>query len=197
MIFGKKKNNLKRTSLSIWILSLLLLLTVSLLLGGCQTQGDTGGESISEETLETKAITSKSLPDGENSPSQATDQDAVEGIVVYLTVNSVNAVRAGVAGADKYAPDGYILKNESLTISEGSSVLDLLKASSLIINASNHVLGPYIKSIEGITEDKGGWIFSINGEFPHTSISNISVENGDEVVFHYSVTPGDVPGSPY
>lgn len=196
MILGKKKFKLRKSSLSIWVLVLLLLFTVSLL-GGCQTQGDTGGTSISEETPKTEALTSKSLSEGQNSSGQPADQDTVAGIEVYLTVNSVNAVKAGVPGADAYAPDGDILKNKRLTLSEGSSVLDLLQASGLIVNASNDIWGSYVKSIEGITEGKGGWIFSVNGEFPHTSVSNVSVENGDEVVFHYSVTPGDVSGSPY
>ena len=129
---------------------------------------------------------------------QSQEEPVSEGsIEVLLSVDCSNAVAAGVPGADTYEPDGAVLTEAKILVAEESSVLDTLQASDLIVNTSTAVLGVYVKSIQGISEGKGGWIFSINGEFPHTSASNVPVEAGDEVAFYYTVTPGDVPGSPY
>lgn len=129
---------------------------------------------------------------------QSQEEAIPEGsIEVFLSVDCSNAVAAGVPGADAYEPDGAVLTKANILVAEESSVLDTLQASDLIINTSTAVLGVYVKSIQGISEGKGGWIFSINGEFPHTSASNVPVEAGDDVAFYYTVTPGDVPSSPY
>ena len=123
-------------------------------------------------------------------------------IVVSLSVNCVNAVKANVHSAAGYAPDGVMLFHKEIVLDPGSTVFDVLKKSDYVINASNNLFGTYVSAIQGISEGaagggKGGWVYSVNGVFPNYSVSSVKVETGDEVSFHYTVTPGDVPGSPF
>ncbi|MDD4541626.1 MAG: DUF4430 domain-containing protein [Eubacteriales bacterium] len=154
------------------------------------TKADSGTKATSpaSEATTAKATTTKSSTSGN--------------ITVYLSINCVNAVNANIPAAAPYAPDGTMLSNAAIAVRSGSTALDVLQKSNFIINANNNFLGSYISSIQGISEGAagagaGGWIYSINGEFPHTSSSNVTVKEGDRISFHYTVRTGDVPGSPY
>ncbi|NLC40440.1 MAG: DUF4430 domain-containing protein [Clostridiaceae bacterium] len=163
-------------------------------------------EAVSQTSAATKVSTTTTEVAESNTSkasAPATQVSTTSGkMVVYLSVNCVNAVNANVNYASNYAPDGVMLAGKEITVDPGSSVFDVLKASGLTINASNSFLGAYVSSVQGISEGaagagKGGWIYSINGVFPNLSASNVTVKNGDIVFFHYTVTPGDVPGSSY
>ncbi|NLC25289.1 MAG: DUF4430 domain-containing protein [Fastidiosipila sp.] len=146
--------------------------------------------STTSSTTTKAATTTTTTPDGK--------------ITVYLTINCVNAVNANLSAAASYAPDGIMMSNKELSVKQGSTVLDVLnvlKESGYVISASNNFLGTYVSAIQGISSGaasgSGGWIFSVNGNFPNTSASNLIVTNGDRISFHYTIKTGDVPGSPY
>lgn len=143
--------------------------------------------STTSSTTTKAATTTTTTPDGK--------------ITVYLTINCVNAVNANLTAAASYAPDGIMMSNKELSVKPGSTVLDVLKESGYVISASNNFLGTYVSAIQGISSGaasgSGGWIFSVNGNFPNTSASNLIVTNGDRISFHYTIKTGDVPGSPY
>ena len=183
----------------------------------------TATEPVSQTSAATKvSTTTTEVKESSTSKAtiQTTEASTTSGkIVVYLSVNCINAVNANVASAasfapsgvilagnvnyaSNYAPDGVMLAGKEITVDPGSTVMDVLWNSGLTINASNSFLGAYVSAIQGIQEGKagggkGGWIFSINGEFPNLSASKVTVKNGDVVFFHYTVTPNDVPGSRY
>ena len=166
----------------------------------------TATEPVSQTSAATKvSTTTTEVKESSTSKAtiQTTEASTTSGkIVVYLSVNCINAVNANVNYASNYAPDGVMLAGKEITVDPGSTVMDVLWNSGLTINANNSFLGAYVSAIQGIQEGKagggkGGWIFSINGEFPNLSASKVTVKNGDVVFFHYTVTPNDVPGSPY
>ncbi len=139
----------------------------------------------------------------DSATAQATAAATASGkITVYLSVNCANLVKANVSSAADYAPDGVILSHKEIVLDPGSTVFDALQQGGLVINASNSFLGSYVSAIQGISEGaagggKGGWVYSVNGVFPNYSVSSVTVKHGDEISFHYTVTPGDVPGSPF
>ena len=165
----------------------------------------TATEPVSQTSAATKvSTTTTEVKESSTSKAtiQTTEASTTSGkIVVYLSVNCINAVNANVASAASFAPSGVILAGKEITVDPDSSVFDVLKASGFTINASNSFLGTYVSAIQGVREGeaagKGGWIYSINGEFPNLSASKVTVKNGDVVFFHYTVTPNDVPGSRY
>ncbi|NLC89005.1 MAG: DUF4430 domain-containing protein, partial [Clostridiaceae bacterium] len=176
------------------------------------TKTSTGPTEISQENRTSEpASSSASRADiskttagtTESATAQTTAVATASGkVTVYLSVNCANLLKANVSSAADYAPDGVMLSHKEIVLDPGSTVFDALKQGGLVISASNNFLGIYVSAIQGISEGaagagKGGWVYSVNGVFPNYPVSSVTVEQGDEISFHYTITPGDVPGSPF
>lgn len=168
---------------------------------------DSTSDTAEADEADESADPADIAPDTSDTTAAATEStEAANGdndqITVKLTVNCLNAVSGKVPGAEAFAPDGEILAETTFRLAGGSTVYDALKESGLIINASNIAGSLYVESIQGIRQGAagggaGGWIYSVNGKFPPVSSSRFDINDGDEIVFHYTVKTGDVPGSPY
>lgn len=98
--------------------------------------------------------------------------------------------------------DGVILKETAYPISEGDTVFDLLqkaaKEEKLHLEfqggSSNAAAGAYIEGINYLYEfscgEQSGWFFSVNGEFPSKSSSDVPISDGDLVEWVYSCALG-------
>ncbi len=90
----------------------------------------------------------------------------------------------------------YLVKNVSLNLKSGSTVYDALKqlctARGIALNAVDSQYGVYIKGIGGLSEkDRGqysGWKYMVNGSYPSKSCGKYKLNNGDNIVFIYSVS---------
>ncbi|MCR5485435.1 MAG: DUF4430 domain-containing protein [Clostridiales bacterium] len=161
--------------------------------GGTGSSPDPGYDSGGDITLDNNYIE----PIKKTTAANKTEKTASE---VTISINCKNAVDYGIrdkAGYNKIIPeDGVILKTSSAEISDGETVLSVLKKvldkNGIALNAQRN----YIKGIGGLNEkDCGGtsgWLYSVNGEFPQVSVDQYHLKNGDKIEFHYTVKNGDV-----
>ena len=104
--------------------------------------------------------------------------------------------------------DGYILKETTVSVAEGSTVFDVLR---LVCKQNTcpekctycrksgiqleYVYTPgydseYIRGIHQLYEKdcgtQSGWMYSVNGVFPNYGVNKYTVKNGDEIKLRYT-----------
>lgn len=97
--------------------------------------------------------------------------------------------------------DGVILPEQSVVLKDGDTVFDVLnrvtrknriQMESSVTPAYN---SRYIEGIGNLYEfdcgDSSGWLYSVNGEFPNTGVSTVTIKNGDVIAFIYTCRLGD------
>ncbi len=90
----------------------------------------------------------------------------------------------------------YLVKNASVKLKSGSTAYDALKqlcsSRGIALDAVDSQYGVYIKGIGGLSEkDRGqysGWKYMVNGSYPSKSCGKYKLNNGDNIVFIYSVS---------
>ena len=108
-----------------------------------------------------------------------------------------------VAGKADFLPkDGVMLQKETITMNKGDSVLDALRKAT-----AKHKLHMEYKDagyIEGIgylyEQDYGnlsGWLYQVNGEFVSEGANQYTLNEGDEIVWRYSLNLGKDVGDTY
>jgi hypothetical protein len=97
-----------------------------------------------------------------------------------------------------YIPgDGVLLETSTVTIKEGSSVFDLLKAvcqaKDIRLDAEYSSLysGSYVRGIGHLYErragDMSGWLYKVNGVIPQKGASSYKLKDNDNVVWGYTI----------
>lgn len=97
-----------------------------------------------------------------------------------------------------YIPaSGVLLETSTVTIKEGDSVFDLLKAvcqaKGIALDAEYSSLysGSYVRGIGHLYErcagDMSGWLYKVNGVIPQKGASNYKLKDNDNVVWGYTV----------
>lgn len=132
------------------------------------TTTPTGSDSSSSSSTNTSGTTNNNS----NSDTNATTET--------VTV-SVNA-------------NGSVLASGSITLSKGATALDALNALASQHNMSITTVGSgitaYVKGINGYNAGPAGtmtgWLYSINGNQPNTSIGAYVVANGDRISLNYN-----------
>lgn len=105
-------------------------------------------------------------------------------------------------------PEGGVLLPETeYTADDGITVFDVLTAvcreQKLHLEHSTSPVysNSYIEGIGNVYEFDGGplsgWMYSVNDVFPNFSASAYRVEDGDRIVFRYTLTLGDDIGGDY
>ncbi len=88
--------------------------------------------------------------------------------------------------------DGVMASGLSLTLIPGQTAFDALKQTGLALDYSGSPSrkNVYLRGIDGLYErDCGpasGWVFSLNGGYPNTSCSNVTLNDGDVVAFQFT-----------
>lgn len=90
--------------------------------------------------------------------------------------------------------NGSVLASGSITLSKGATALDALNALASQHNMSITTVGSgitaYVKGINGYNAGPAGtmtgWLYSINGNQPNTSIGAYVVANGDRISLNYN-----------
>ena len=127
-----------------------------------------------------------------------------------LMINCANALNSDKLSddiKDILPPDGEILRVTDVTFSEGDSAFSLLQrvcrenGIPLEFSLIPVTGGAYIEGINNLYEldcgNLSGWMFSINGEFPSVSCSDIKLCEGDSVAFLYTCDLGEDVGNHY
>ena len=100
-------------------------------------------------------------------------------------------------GHEEFVPDdGYIIKDYTYKAKKGYTAYDALKSackkSDIKLTAKSTSYGIYISGINNLDEfdcgKQSGWIYSVNGIMPNTTCGNVSVDDGDSIVFTYVCT---------
>jgi hypothetical protein len=85
--------------------------------------------------------------------------------------------------------NGVILDKKDVTIADGDTVYDVIKASGVTFVGKT-----YLSSIGGLSEGdvgaKSGWMYSVNGAFPAIGVTSYKVKDGDVVQFRYTLNGG-------
>jgi len=97
-------------------------------------------------------------------------------------------------------PDGIILKEQKVIISENDSVFDILmretKKHKIHLEYVSVPIqgGTYIEGIYNIYEfdcgELSGWMYKVNGEFPQISSSDYTISAGDKIEWVYTCDLG-------
>ena len=75
---------------------------------------------------------------------------------------------------------------KAVEVPDGSTVLDVLKASGVEFESSDGSYGAYVTSIDGkAAEGNSGWTYSVNGEQPTVGCGAYEVADGDVVTWEY------------
>lgn len=100
-------------------------------------------------------------------------------------------------GHEEFVPDdGYIIKNYTHKAKKGYTAYDALKnackKNDIKLTAKSTSYGIYISGINNLDEfdcgKQSGWMYSVNGIMPNTTCGNVSVDDGDSIVFTYVCT---------
>lgn len=132
-------------------------------------------------------------------------------ITVYISIDCFTLAGDGLSNLidenlAKYVPsDGVILKRTAYQCKAGTSVYEVLsnvcRNKNIQMEATYTPLysGYYIKGINYLYEFHGGtysgWLYRVNDIFPNYGCSRYFLEEGDEIVWSYTCTEGDVPGT--
>ena len=100
-------------------------------------------------------------------------------------------------GHEEFVPsDGYIIKNYTYKAKGGYTAYDALKSAcnnnDIKLTAQKTSYGVYISGINNLDEfdcgKQSGWMYSVNGIMPNTTCGNVTVDDGDSIVFTYVCT---------
>lgn len=134
----------------------------------------------------TKASTTK---------KQTTTSSSITCTVTVECKSILNNMDKLKAGHESYVPaDGYIINNCNVTVSNGDTAYDAVKAAcdtkGVYLNVTNSSYGKYIAGFNNIDEkdcgSQSGWLYNVNGSYPSKSCSKYILSNGDNVVFTYT-----------
>ena len=76
----------------------------------------------------------------------------------------------------------------TVTVPQGSSVLDALEAAGYGVSTQNTQHGIYITGIGGVeasSRDRRGWVYAVNGVEPSYSAANYALSSGDSIAWAY------------
>lgn len=125
-------------------------------------------------------------------------QPSANSVTVTLSIRC-NSV-AGLSDKEYIPADGIILDESEFTVSEGSSVYDVLVLAARqneisVENSAATESAAYIAGINYIYEfdfgDISGWVYKVNGETPSSGCGTYAVKNGDKIEWLYSLNLGE------
>lgn len=87
-----------------------------------------------------------------------------------------------------------MLASGSVTLTKGATALDALKAlaakNNLAVTISGSGISAYVKGINGYNAGPAGtmtgWLYSVNGSEPNSSMGVYVVKDGDKISMNYN-----------
>ena len=127
-------------------------------------------------------------------PEQGTDSETVVGIgeiKVSLSIMCGTLESVDKDLMDKVSTDGEILKKTEFMITPGMTVLDVLKASGVDFVENGGMVSEINGLGSGQAGEMSGWLFTINDEFPMDAVDQLTLNEGDEILFAYTCDGGE------
>ncbi len=91
---------------------------------------------------------------------------------------------------DLIPTDGWLFPETTMTVSEGISVLEVLRETALAVETDG--VPPYVVGIGGLyagdAGEMSGWTYSVNGETPMVGCDEQKVKDGDKILWTYVTT---------
>ena len=141
----------------------------------------------------TVPVISSTRPVGDNAAKKDVHTCTIT-IVCTTVLDNMDSLSEGLASS--IPPNGVMLGYSTVEFVEGENVYDVLKKAcgyagiGLEYSWTVEYGGYYIEGIGGLGEfDCGpdsGWMYSVNGWFPHYSCSNYTLKDGDMVIWAYT-----------
>jgi hypothetical protein len=154
---------------------------------------DKNKDSASKKEKDAESKTDNDSGKSKDSDQPKADDEAKPKAATKITVSiAVDCLTLfdndpGLAG--QVSNNGVILDKKDVTVADGDSVYDVIKASGVTFVGKT-----YISSIGGLSEGDGGaksgWMYSVNGAFPAIGITLYKVKDGDSVQFRYTLNSG-------
>ena len=181
--------------------------------GATEQPGDAGGQMPQNERV-SEGATGNGEPDGGASPQDAADGGTQQGenpereLTVTLTISVAtildNMDRLDSEKVDLVPQDGVIFSG-TVVFYEGESVFNVLlrevRRNRIHMEHTNSPIynSAYIEGIGNIYEfdagERSGWIYCVNGVFPNYGCSRYILQDGDQIVWHFTCDRGaDIGG---
>lgn len=163
--------------------------------------------SVPQNAAASSSTVPSATPDPAPAPSTALPADSLSCTLSIRCDTLLSHLSALPTAKQALVPaDGVLLSTTALSFTEGESVFDVLlrqtRAAGLHLEYSTTPLyqTAYIEGIGNLYEfDAGalsGWMYRVNGSFPHYGSSSYSLQNGDQIEWVYTCDLGaDVGGS--
>jgi len=158
------------------------VMMLAFIVAGCTPSS---GSSASASSTSEASVSASASTSASTDPAGST-------ISVHVIVDCNDPVQEGIREAVAICPSG-IMFDETLTLPQATTALDGLKATGLTVSMAPGAF-VYVNGInslaERITNDypMSGWMFYINGEMAMDSCDNIVLNDGDELLWKYSLT---------
>lgn len=154
-------------------------------------------KSQSTKATTTRGTSSTAKATTKKSSTQTTTSKYITCTVTVECSSILNNMDSLKDGHQSYVPsDGYMIKNYSVTVSNGSSVYDAVKTAcdeqGVYMNSTGSSYGKYVVGFNNIDEKdcgkQSGWLYKVNNVTPSKSCDKYILSNGDNVVFTYTCT---------
>lgn len=166
-----------------------------------------GVSSVSQNDGEAPAVSSREAqvssqpsvssgggsPQVSSAPSESQPEPEPETITVTISVLCPLAVgNPNLNPGISLPSDGVMVSGLSLELAPGQTAFDALKQTGLPLDYSGSPSrkNVYLRGINGLYErdcgPSSGWVFSVNGTYPNTSCSKITLNDGDTVSFQFT-----------
>lgn len=170
-------------------------------------QGAPADAASSEEAAPSQATQSPQEP---STPELSVSEETPEARTCTLSISCAVLLdamdRLDGAKAELVPSDGWLLPPTAVTFAPGESVFDVLlrtcRRQGIPMEFSNTPVyqSAYIEGIGNLYEFDGGplsgWMYKVNGVFPHFGCSRCTLAEGDEICWVYTCDQGaDVGGS--
>ena len=136
--------------------------------------GNHQGASTNDGNHASSTTSTTTTNDG-NHQDNSTNNDGNHAFTVYITIDGAGHGNVSYAG--------------NVTVDDGASVYDALKATGVSVNARDSQYGTYVAAIGGLAEKsaggESGWKYSVNGVEPNTACSNYTLKSGDVVKWKF------------
>lgn len=113
---------------------------------------------------------------------QASSADSSAGFSTESTIAQIEIpVKVTSPGADE-----QVAYDETVTIGEGSTALDVLQATGLELDAQQGDYGMFVNAVDGLAnEGMKGWTYTVNGEQVQVPADQTYLNDGDVVEWSY------------
>lgn len=150
-------------------------------------QEETKPSAPEPEPTPTPAPTPTPTPEPEPEPAAAT---------VSLYISCANAV-----GIQDGLPAGGTMLSTTVAISEGDTVMDVLKRACRDAGLAVSAGGSYVSSIGGLSDridrahPSSGWMYCVDGWFPNYGCNSYTLSGGESIEWLYTLDGGSDVGA--